>query len=60
MEAALRQATTQLTQWLARDYALTPSEAAIVLGTTIEYDMPKWSTRNSILSPRCGKPRWRD
>jgi acetamidase/formamidase len=39
MEAALRQATTQLTQWLERDYALTPSEAAIVLGTTIEYDI---------------------
>jgi acetamidase/formamidase len=39
MEAALRQATTQLTQWLERDYGLTHSEAAIVLGATIEYDI---------------------
>ncbi len=39
MEAAFRMATTQLTQWLERDYGLTASEAAIVLGTSIQYDI---------------------
>jgi len=39
LEGAVRQATTQLTQWLERDYGLTHSEAAIVLGTTIQYDL---------------------
>ena len=39
MEAAFRLATTQLTQWLERDYGLTPSEAAIVLGASIQYDI---------------------
>lgn len=39
MEGAFRQATTQLVQWLARDYGLNPSEMSIVLGTSIEYDI---------------------
>ncbi len=36
---ALRQATTQLARWLERDYHLTPNESAIVLGTSIRYDI---------------------
>jgi amidase len=36
---ALRQATTQLARWLERDYHLTANEAAIVLGTSIRYDI---------------------
>ena len=36
---ALRQATTQLVNWLQTDYALTPNEAAIVLGTAMQYDI---------------------
>ena len=36
---ALRQATTQLARWLERDYHLTPNETAIVLGTSIRYDI---------------------
>jgi acetamidase/formamidase len=39
MDAAFRQATTQMTQWLERDYGLSSSEAAIVLGATIQYDI---------------------
>ncbi len=36
---ALRQATTQLARWIERDYHLTPNESAIVLGTSIRYDI---------------------
>jgi amidase len=36
---ALRGATTSLVRWLERDYKLTPNEAAIVLGTSIRYDI---------------------
>jgi len=36
---ALQQATTQLVNWLQSDYALTPNEAAVVLGTAIQYDI---------------------
>ena len=36
---ALRQATTQLARWLERDYHLTANESAIVLGTSIRYDI---------------------
>jgi len=36
---ALRQATTQLARWLEHDYQLTANETAIVLGTSIRYDI---------------------
>ena len=36
---ALQQATTNLSQWLADDYKLTPNEIALVLGTAIQYDV---------------------
>jgi amidase len=36
---ALRQATTQLARWLERDYHLTPNESAVVLGTSMRYDI---------------------
>jgi acetamidase/formamidase len=36
---ALQQATTNLSQWLAADYKLTPNEIALVLGTAIHYDI---------------------
>jgi amidase len=36
---ALKQATTQLARWLESDYHLTPNETAIVLGTSIRYDV---------------------
>jgi len=36
---ALRIATTHLAEWIERDYKLTPNEAAIVLGTSIHYDV---------------------
>ena len=36
---ALQQATTQLVNWLQTDYQLTPNEAAVVLGTAMQYDI---------------------
>src|SRR5205823_1723361 len=36
---ALQQATTNLARWLEDDYKLTPNEAAVVLGSSIKYDI---------------------
>ncbi len=36
---ALRNATTSLARWIEQDYHLTPNETAIVLGTSIRYDI---------------------
>jgi acetamidase/formamidase len=36
---ALRQATTSLARWLERDYHLKPNETAVVLGTSMRYDI---------------------
>ncbi len=36
---AMQTATTQLVNRIQRDYKLGPNEAAIVLGTTIRYDI---------------------
>jgi amidase len=36
---ALQLATTQLVTWLEIDYKLTPNEAAVVLGTAMQYDI---------------------
>jgi acetamidase/formamidase len=36
---ALQEATTQLARWIERDYKLTPNESALVLGTSIRYDI---------------------
>jgi acetamidase/formamidase len=36
---ALRGATTSLARWLERDYHLTPNETAIVLGSSMRYDV---------------------
>ena len=39
LDAAVKQATTQLAEWIEKDYKLTPHEAAIVLGTSIQYEI---------------------
>lgn len=36
---ALQSATTELANWLQRDYKLSPNEAAIVLGTAMQYNV---------------------
>ena len=35
----MQQATTNLARWLEEDYKLTANEAAVVLGTSIHYDI---------------------
>ncbi len=39
LQEALQQATTQLAQWLERDYKLSPNESNIVLGSAIRYEI---------------------
>jgi amidase len=39
LQDALQMATTELAQWLERDYKLSPNESNIVLGTSIRYDI---------------------
>jgi acetamidase/formamidase len=39
LQDALQQATTQLARWIERDYKLTPNESALVLGSSIRYDI---------------------
>ena len=36
---AVQSATTELARWLQRDYKLDPNEAAIVLGTSMQYNI---------------------
>jgi amidase len=36
---SLRQATTRLARWIEHDYKLTPNESAMVLGSSIRYDI---------------------
>ena len=36
---ALQTATTELANWLQRDYKLEPNEAAVVLGTAMHYNI---------------------
>jgi acetamidase/formamidase len=36
---ALQMATSGMMRWLDRDYKLTPSEAAMVMGFAIQYDV---------------------
>jgi len=39
LDDALKLATTQLAQWIESEYKLTPNEAAIVVGTSIHYEI---------------------
>ena len=47
LEDAMRTATASLGQWLEQDYALTPSEIAQVLGTSVEYKIGEVADRNA-------------
>ncbi|MBC7843952.1 MAG: acetamidase/formamidase family protein [Gemmatimonadaceae bacterium] len=40
LEQATRRATTDLAQWLEKDYKLSSSEAALVMGFSVIYDVP--------------------
>jgi amidase len=47
LDDAFREATSGLASWLEKDYGLTGPEAAILLGTTIEYEISEVADRNA-------------
>jgi hypothetical protein len=57
LEDALRAATAGLGQWLEQDYHLTPSEIAIVLGSSIEYTVGEVADRNAGIVAKIRKDR---
>jgi acetamidase/formamidase len=57
LEEALRAATASLGQWLEQDYKLTPSEIAIVLGSSVEYTISEVADRNAGVIAKLRKDR---
>jgi acetamidase/formamidase len=57
LEDALRAATSSLGQWLEQDYRLTPSEIAIVLGSSVEYVISEVADRNAGVAAKLKKER---
>jgi acetamidase/formamidase len=57
LEDALRRATSGMTQWLEQDYSLSPSEIAIVLGSSIEYTIGEVADRNVAVAAKLRKDR---
>jgi len=57
VDDALRSATASLAQWLEQDYALTPSEIAMVLGTSAEYAIGEVADRNAGVVAKLRKDR---
>jgi acetamidase/formamidase len=57
VDDALRSATAGLAQWLEQDYALTPSEIAMVLGSSVEYAIGEVADRNAGVAAKLRKDR---
>jgi acetamidase/formamidase len=57
VDDSLRSATASLAQWLEQDYALTPSEIAMVLGTSVEYAIGEVADRNAGVVAKLRKDR---
>jgi acetamidase/formamidase len=57
LEDALRAATAGLGQWLEQDYDLTPSEIAMVLGSSVEYAVSEVADRNAGIVAKLRKDR---
>ena len=57
LEEAMRRATSGMTQWLEQDYSLSPSEVAIVLGSSIEYTIGEVADRNVAVAAKLRKDR---
>src|SRR5206468_219810 len=57
LEDALRAATASLGQWLEQDYKLTPSEIAMVLGSSVEYTISEVADRNAGVAAKLRKDR---
>jgi amidase len=57
IDDAFRSATTNMAQWLADEYKLTPSEVAQVLGTSAEYKVSEVADRNAGVVLKIRKER---
>ena len=57
LDDAFREATSNMAQWLAEDYKLSPSEIAQVLGATAEYKVSEVADRNSGIVLKISKER---
>jgi acetamidase/formamidase len=57
LEDALRAATAGMGQWLEQDYKLTPSEIAMVLGSSVEYIISEVADRNAGVVAKLRKDR---
>jgi acetamidase/formamidase len=57
LEDALRAATSGLGQWLEQEYSLTPSEIAMVLGSSVEYTISEVADRNAGVAAKLRKDR---
>jgi acetamidase/formamidase len=57
IDDAFRQATNNLAAWLERDYQLTPSEVAEVIGTAVEYRISEVADRNAGVVAKISKAR---
>ena len=57
VDDALRTATAGLSQWLEQDFALSPSEIAMVLGTSVEYTIAEVADRNAGVAAKLRKDR---
>jgi amidase len=57
LDDAFREATSNMAQWLADDYKLTPSEVAQFVGTAAHYNVSEVADRNSGVVVRIEKAR---
>jgi len=59
LDDALREATSNMADWLTKDYKLTPSELAQFLGSAAEYKVSEIADRNAGLALKINKDRLR-
>ena len=57
LDDAFRKATSELAGWLQSDYKLTSNEAAVVLGTSVEYNISEVADRNAGVVAKIQKAR---
>lgn len=57
IDDAFRAATSNLADWLARDYHLAPAEVAEVIGTAVEYRVSEVADRNAGVIAKLSKAR---
>ena len=57
LDDAMREATSNMADWLTNDYKLTPSELAQLLGTAAEYKVSEVADRNAGIVLKINKDR---